>query len=137
MILYFINRNPNPVDAHTLWPRYTYLDRELMSFTTTQDKPMPVEKSSHDEAVYFWNDIMAAAEHRICPLHPMAAGLFASDSEAYGHKTYFIGTHITLPTAEYVMLCLVGITGAFFIMFIVGILLYFKVRKGDSFKRLA
>lgn len=132
--------NPNPQDAHTQWPRYTTEKRELMSFTTFRDnEKSPIKASSHDAAVTFWHEIIPATLQRTCPLPPMTSALVAPEAftDSDGEETYFLGTLITLPTAEYIMMGLLGASGFLFLLFIITVGLLYKAKRATLFHRLS
>lgn len=135
---FFLNRNPN-VQTETYWPRYTFLDQEVMFF---KDNSMTVEESTHNHAVKFWGDIIPTAQARSCPLLPVASRLYYPDADdrketSADAKALFLGSYIALPTAEYILFGLVVISVGLFVMSIALIAMFLRARKGDRFHRIS
>lgn len=103
---------------------------------------MTVDKSTHNDAVTFWGDIIPTAQTRVCPLPPMTSELHYPDVDDHQEtsaeaKTLFLGTYIALPTAEYILFGLVVISVGLFVMSIAIIAMFLKTRKGDRFHRIS
>ncbi|KFM78976.1 Cholinesterase, partial [Stegodyphus mimosarum] len=116
--------NPSFDDLETSWPEYTAESRQILKI----GKDSVVEQSPLDQSVEFWHGVIPAAQNRSCAAPAMAAFLTSDDQGHVSRKVSFLGSYISVPTAEYLMVALGFGTVVLFILMSLSLALMVKVR---------
>ncbi|GFT92174.1 carboxylesterase 5A [Nephila pilipes] len=131
--------NPNPMEGHSKWPRYTSDRKEVMNFVTHQDPPGPrsAVRTVHDDSAEFWNTVVPTVKSSQCQLPPRSALLTSEmqNTELNKEENTFLGIHMALPTIGYMVLGLIGSTCLLLVLFLVTLNKLVSEKK-SSFRRL-
>lgn len=128
--------NPNEANA-TVWPAYTTENRLIRNFDILLNHE-EVQKSTHEDAVLFWHDIVPSALNRSCSLPSMASALVDFQEHEQGNpgRANFLGMLVTIPTAEYMMLGLVFSSGLLLVVAFLSIVAMLRIKHHATFHRL-
>lgn len=110
----------------------------LMKFDTPV-KHTVVQKSTHEDAVVFWHNIIPSAQHRSCPEAPVASALtdiHDKDTENQD-RAFFLGSWLTAAAAEYVLMALLCICGFLLVTTFVAVVSMLRMKHHRAFHRLS
>lgn len=94
-----------------------------------------VAQSSYIKAVNFWQDLVPSLFRQSCLLTPMTAALIdnSKETDARGH---FMGTWLSIPIAEYVIVGLLCVTSLLLVAVVIAMVVILRHTSSVVFRRL-